>query len=292
MTPNEKNRTAIAVLVATFLVVGTAAVATDATRSGDEPPAQATTTTVADQRTAVSITNLSAPDRVRVGTDFTVAATLVNRGNESAVRRVVYRIVGNVIAARLVHVPADAAMNVAFDVTGADTDGFPTGTFTHGVFTHDAEATADLTLAPDEGTTTAEATTRGPRAASITFEEQSSNGTGVTVRSVTVPRAGFVVVHDTGIVRGNVTGSMLGVSGFLEAGTHRNVTVRLDEQLNESQRLVAIAYRDSNDNREFDFLASRRTADGPYTLPGEREAVNEIASVTIETENETTASGR
>lgn len=320
MSPNPRDRVAIAVLVVA-LVVGTAAVATEATSSSDDAPAQATTTTVA-QRMAVSITNLSSPERVRVGTSFTVSATVVNRGDASTLRRVVYRIAGNAIAARYVRIPADATTSVTFDIAGADTAGFPTGTFTHGVVTDDAEATANLTLAPGgetttargttgtvstttvvttpvettapetttpaEATTTARTATSGPRAASITFEQQSSNGTAVTVRSVTVPEGGFVVVHDTGVVRGDVTGSILGVSRPLDAGTYRNVTVRLDERLTESRRLVAIAYRDSNGNREYDFVTSNRTVDGPYTIPGEREAVNDIAHVTIEATDETT----
>ncbi len=119
----------------------------------------------------------------------------------------------------------------------------------------------------------------------MTFEDQTTNGTTVTIRSVTVPRGGFVVVHDTGIVRGEVVESMIGQSGYLEAGTHRNVTIRLDESVNESQRLVAVLYRDSDGDREYDFVSSNRVLDGPYRMPDSEEAVNEIAVVTV-TEDE------
>jgi hypothetical protein len=69
---------------------------------------------------------------------------------------------------------------------------------------------------------------------------------------------------------------------FLEAGTNENVVVALDEPLNESQRLVAVAYRDSNENQEFGFVTSNRTEDEPYRQPDGRVAVNAIANVTVE----------
>lgn len=148
-----------------------------------------------------------------------------------------------------------------------------------------ATATGEIsttTAGVSETTTGMATTTVEAPTANLTFENQTSNGTAVALRSVTVPEGGFVAIHGESIVRGNVTGSLLGASEFLEPGTHRNVTVELDESLNESRRLVAVAYRDSNDNRTFDFVTSNRTVDGPYTQRGVREAVNRIAFVTIE----------
>jgi len=104
------------------------------------------------------------------------------------------------------------------------------------------------------------------------------------VESVTVPRGGFVVIHDESIIEGTVIDSMVGESAFLDAGTHQNVTIQLDESLNESQRLVAVVYRDSNDNQVYGFVTSNRTADGPYTRPDSRQAVSEIAVIDVEEE--------
>jgi hypothetical protein len=153
------------------------------------------------------------------------------------------------------------------------------------------------TTTTTSATTTANATTTQAetRTASLTFERQGSNGSVVTAQSVTLPEGGFVVVHNTGVIEGEVVESIVGVSDHLSAGRHENVTVELDRPLNQSQRLVAVTYRDSNDNREFDFVSSNRTADGPYTKVDSREAVNGIAVVEITegttngTANETTA---
>lgn len=321
MTPIDTiYRPSVAVLLCAvvLLAAGPGTVATEPT-ANHAAAIQPTTTATADGQ-GTSVQNLSAPDEVRLGTDFTVSATVVNPG-EWTVQRVSYRIGGNVIDDAFVAIPANSTATVSFDVAASDTSQFSAGTFTHGVFTDDARATANLTFTEAtetataarttvEGTTAADQTTTADqttavsetttavagatttaadaREADVTFEDQVSNGTAVTLQSVTVSEGGFVVVHDTSLVRGNITGSILGTSRFLEAGTHRNVTVQLDQPVSESQRLVAVAYRDSNDDEEFDFVESGRTIDGPYTEPDGEEAVNDIASVEVATGNETT----
>lgn len=342
--------TAIVVLcIATVLIVGAGAVASQSPDTGGVTAVQENDTQ--DEETApVSVQNLTAPEEVQIGENFTVSANVTNDGDEVVVQQVTYRIEGSVIDSEFVQVPEGNTTTITFNVTGDDTSGFPTGTFTHGVFIDDAEATANVTLtAPEETpeettpeettpeettpeeetpeettpvettpeetmpeettpeettpvettpvettpeettpveTTPEETTPEEPRAASVTFESQRSNGTAVVVDSVTVPESGFVVVHDTGIIQGEVAESVLGTSEFLESGTHQNVTVELDEQLTESQRLVVVTYRDSNENQEFDFLTSNQTVDGPYRLPDERQAVNDIANVTVENDEE------
>lgn len=307
---SEKRRIAT-VIVAAFLVVGTGAVVTGQTDAGDHTAFQETTT-VGEDGSEVSIQSLSAPSEVQAGVNFTVSADMVNRGDTEAVRRVSYRIGGNVVESKFVQIPASETETITFNVTGANTTDFPSGTFTHGVFTDGAEATAELTItAPGETATAAEETTveeettvttveetaevttteadTAARTANITFENQSSNGTTVTVQSVTVPEGSFVVIHDYAVVEGEAIDSIVGTSDYLDAGTNQNVTVRLNESLDESQQLVAVVYRDSNDNQEFDFATSNRTVDGPYTRQGSQEAVNGIAviDVTERTTNET-----
>ncbi|WP_128475966.1 DUF7282 domain-containing protein [Halorussus pelagicus] len=290
MTPSGgRRRTAAIVLVTALVVSGAGVVVTGAPSSADESAALQETTTTAEPTASVSLENLSSPERVSAGTNYTVSATVVNRGDELVTEQVSYRITGNVIAATFVDVPANETRPVQFNVTGEDTAGFPAGTFTHGVFVGDAAVTANLTLVNETAETTTEATP-AENETTITFERQTSNGSAVTVQSVTIPEGGFVVVHDNGVVEGEVVESILGVSDYVEPGAQENVTVELDPSLTQSQQLVAIAYRDSNDNQEFDLVTSNRTADGPYTQPDSREAVNGIAvvDVTDGSTNETT----
>jgi hypothetical protein len=294
----------VVICVAIVLVVGVGAVASEPAETDVVTAAQETTTEDGETDT-VSIQNLSAPEQVQIGENFTVSADVVNEDDRRVIQRVTYRIGGNVISSKLAQISPNNTTTVVFNVT--NTSDFPAGTFTHGVFTDGAEATANLTLTtaeettPEETTTPEEATpeTTTPeettpeettpeeaQTASVTFEQQTSNGTAVVVNSVTAPEGGFVVVHDTGLLQGNVTESIVGTSEFIESGTQENVTIELDEPLNESQRLIAVVYRDSNENQEFDYVSSGRTADGPYTQPDGPQAVNDIANVTVENDEE------
>ncbi|WP_276301630.1 DUF7282 domain-containing protein [Halorussus lipolyticus] len=327
-------------IVAVLLVAGAGVATTGATVSNDAVRVQETTTTTASQGADFAFENLTAPERVRIGTNYTVSATIVNSGDALVARQVSYRIAGNVIEAQMVDVPENGTETIQFNVTANDTAGFPAGTFTHGVFSGGVAATANLTLveettaetttttatttettqttaapttvettqatttiAPATETTTAgttteanatttEETTTEAETATITFEPQDSNGSTVTVQSVTLPEGGFVVVHDSDVIEGEAVDSILGRSSYLAPGLSENVTIELDQSLDQSQRLVAITYRDSNDNQTFDFVESNRTEDGPYTKLDSREAVNGIAvvEVTDETANATTES--
>ena len=104
--------------------------------------------------------------------------------------------------------------------------------------------------------------------AGITFVEETPNDTIVTIERVVVPEGGFVAVHAAENVTGeyelaeNVSaGPVLGNSTYLGSGDHANVVVRLDRPLNESQTLLAMVHRDTNDDQQFDFPE----ADDPYT---------------------------
>ncbi|NHN58010.1 MULTISPECIES: hypothetical protein [Halorussus] len=121
--------------------------------------------------------------------------------------------------------------------------------------------------------------------ANVTIVNQTTSGDRVRIASVTVPNGGFVVVHDARLLQGNVLGSIAGVSAHLEPGTHANVTVPVTAPLNRSQRVIAIAYRDSNGNGTFDYRSSEGSLDGPYRK-------NELVvsdDALVETANGTTA---
>lgn len=155
------------------------------------------------------------------------------------------------------------------------------------------QATSDAALAQDtetttveegtgtgeDGETTTEAVAQAD-AASVTFLNQSAgftftgegpNTTTVMVERVVVPEGGFVAIHEAENVTGdydpaeNVSvGAVVGNSTYLEPGEHSNVVVEIDGDLEESQTLVAMLHRDTNDNREYDFPE----ADDPYATDG------------------------
>ncbi len=114
--------------------------------------------------------------------------------------------------------------------------------------------------------------------ASVTFTSQTSGGSTITVDEVTLPDGGFVTIHDS-TVSDDALGSVVGTSTYLEAGTHENVTIRLSEPLSESGDYVAMAHKDTNDNRAYEFVSSNAEADGPYTADG--GAVIAAAPVTV-----------
>ena len=178
--------------------------------------------------------------------------------------------------------------------------------------TTDATVAQETTTAAGGQTTAAEGQTTAAPSANVTFANQTSNGTAVTVERVVVPEGGFVVIHagqnvsdevvaenetefegvtqtqttvaEVNQTQGYAPGAVLGNSTYLEPGVHEDVTVRLDQPLqNQSQILIAMPHRDTNANQQYDFPE----ADAPYTEDG--QPVTDWASVTLEeTANRTT----
>lgn len=102
---------------------------------------------------------------------------------------------------------------------------------------------------------------RGERAVvtAAGFAPQRSDG-NVTVRRATLPRDGHVVVHN-----GSVDGAVVGTASR-PAGTHRNVTVALDDAFVRSHgraTLVATLYADDGDGRFGDGDSLVRAGDAP-----------------------------
>ncbi|WP_440007113.1 DUF7282 domain-containing protein [Halomicrococcus sp. SG-WS-1] len=115
--------------------------------------------------------------------------------------------------------------------------------------------------------------------ASITINEQRSDGEQIVIESVTMSEGGFVAIHDQTLLEGEVVDSVRGNSVYLEPGTHENVTVTLAEPINESQPLIAMPHLDTNDNQVYDFVIGGGDVDGPYTSAG--EVVIDQADVTV-----------
>ncbi|WP_327051914.1 DUF7282 domain-containing protein [Halomicrococcus gelatinilyticus] len=72
----------------------------------------------------------------------------------------------------------------------------------------------------------------------IEFQDQTANGTTVTVASATLPDGGFILIH-------NESGAVVGRSNYLDAGTHENVeiepapgAVSLSSQMQEMRQLL------------------------------------------------------
>ncbi|WP_423743529.1 twin-arginine translocation signal domain-containing protein (plasmid) [Haladaptatus sp. SPP-AMP-3] len=132
--------------------------------------------------------------------------------------------------------------------------------------------------------------------ASVTLDDQTSDGTMVSVGSATLSDGGFVAIHDSSLLDGEVLDSVIGVSNYLDAGSHEDVSVSLFnvpggefdmEMMKEDATLIAMPHLDSNGNEEYDFVESGGEADGPYTADG--EAVVDDAMVSVEMDPKPTA---
>jgi Cu/Zn superoxide dismutase len=106
--------------------------------------------------------------------------------------------------------------------------------------------------------------------ATVEFSNQTTNGSTVTIQSVTLSQPGFVALHTSSYADGLVGAneSVIAVSQRLSAGTHRNVTITVSHappgnapglnrsQLNETSTLVATIYGDINGNKRLDSVQS------------------------------------
>lgn len=133
----------------------------------------------------------------------------------------------------------------------------------------------------------AETTAEAGDEASVSMSDQTTDGTIVTVDSATLPDGGFVTIHDSTLLDGDALGSVVGVSRYLEPGTHENVEIVLERPVDESQALIAMPHYDTNGNEVYGFIISAGETDGPY-VDADGEVVVDDASITLESELETT----
>ncbi len=134
--------------------------------------------------------------------------------------------------------------------------------------------TATTTQAPDS---TEVDTGPAMAPAEITFEAQDSDGTTITVASVTLPSPGFVAVHanlDGG------PGPVIGNSDLLPAGTSADVVVTLDEPLAATDMVFPMIHIDGNSNGVYEFMPPdnapdlpAQTADGSVAVTGAQVTV-------------------
>jgi hypothetical protein len=121
-------------------------------------------------------------------------------------------------------------------------------------------------------------TTQATTTAAIDFKKQPINGQTVIVQSVTLPSGGYVAIHDLQPRKETVVGKVIGVSGYLEAGTYKDVPVGLGDvpgghfspkSLQHNQTLVAVVHRETSETTTaptFDFVITNGREDSPYTV--------------------------
>ncbi|QLH80253.1 DUF7282 domain-containing protein [Halosimplex pelagicum] len=113
--------------------------------------------------------------------------------------------------------------------------------------------------------------------ASVQFANQSSDGTTVTVDEATLSDPGYVTFHDVSLFQGEVTGSVVGVSEYLDAGVTYGTDATLfdvpgadfeTESLTGTGALVAMPHRETGDDETYDFVSSDGEEDGPFAEGG------------------------
>ncbi len=130
--------------------------------------------------------------------------------------------------------------------------------------------------------------------AMVTFEDQTTDGTWVTVAEATLPEGGFVTIHDSSLLDGEVLGSVIGVSDAMESGEATDVEVPLfgdipgtefdRDMLEADETLIAMPHMDSNDSGAYEFVESEGEVDGPYADDAGDPVVAD-ATVTVETDD-------
>lgn len=118
--------------------------------------------------------------------------------------------------------------------------------------------------------------------ASITLKNQTTTGTTVTIRSVTLPADGFVAIHN-GSYRppeNETVDSIIGISRYLDAGRHENVTVVFRNLLRANGTLTAVVHRDGDGNGNFDYTTVNGFIDTAFGING--TPVSDRADVTVQ----------
>ena len=188
--------------------------------------------------------------------------------------------------------PTDGLANGTNGAVGGETtEGAVGGETTEGAMTTEegnmtAGETTEGAMTTEEGNMTTGAGDGNATGASVTFEDQTSNGTAVVLANVTLPNGGFVAVHNT--TEAGQVGDVLGNTSYLESGTHENLTVTFmtNTSISNETELTVMLYEDTNDNQAYDYPA----ADSPYMVDGEPVTANATVSVSA-TGGMTTGSG-
>jgi len=119
---------------------------------------------------------------------------------------------------------------------------------------------------------------------------------------------GFVTIHDLSLFEAQPLESVVGVTEYLDPGSHSDVSVQLfdvpgrtiDQQaIDEPMPLIAMPHADSNDNQTYEFVTSEGNEDAQYVQdglpvvdlgfasPGDGGAQNAAQFASLDFENQT-----
>jgi hypothetical protein len=89
--------------------------------------------------------------------------------------------------------------------------------------------------------------------ASITFEDQTTDGAWVEIQNATLPQGGFIAVynHTDGILDIFTDDDLLGHSDYLEPGNHSSIIVWLDAHDMEGEHTLMAALYHDDGNQTF-----------------------------------------
>jgi hypothetical protein len=116
--------------------------------------------------------------------------------------------------------------------------------------------------------------------AAVHYAHQTSDGRTIVVDHVDLYEGGFVAVHDPSLLRGEVLGSVVGHSSYLEAGSHEDIEIRLGSPITTSQTLIPMPHRDTDGDESYDFLDSEGGDDGPF-VNADGDAVVDTGFTTV-----------
>ncbi|WP_226012926.1 type II secretion system F family protein [Halomicrobium salinisoli] len=101
--------------------------------------------------------------------------------------------------------------------------------------------------------------------ASVTLDGVDAGEGAVVVDSVSASEGGFLVLYD-----GDRNGTVLGSSGYLQSGTHRDVRIDVDGGVSTGSTVVAVVHRDTDGDES---LTLDGSADAPYPEAGRGDVV-------------------
>lgn len=136
-----------------------------------------------------------------------------------------------------------------------------------------------------------------PAPARVTIDDQTVDPAGGTaaieVAQVTLSEGGFVVLHDETLLDGQVTGSVIGNSAYLQPGSTSGVGIEVavddivDANDDGTPTVIAMAHKDTDGDQSYGFPL----ADGPYVDPDDTngdgtETVLDSAAISFESDDE------
>lgn len=215
---------------------------------------------VDDTTTSLAVESVDAPERATVNDSLEVTATVHNPDDAEVREHVDFRLSGVLLERQIAEFEANETRELTFSI---DLDGTDPGEHTYGVYTAHDGYLGEVYVEYD-----------GPASVSV-LEAQPDH----VAADVTLPTQGFLAVED----EDNTT---LGTSEQLEAGAHENVSISLEEGVEDNDSVTVVAYEGHPDDLER--ADEDETDDGEvtaFTEDGERVAV----TVTIGEELEAAA---